>query len=298
VARATNKTPLPTIGATLFEHPGDPMRLAAYLEVKGKFTSYVRDKSGTFKAVSMAEEPVVSPGGDWVALNPWAKFQNSDMDHIKFIRPSTGETFTVATVKKPKRTMNPVWSRDGTKLLLSVIEDPAEKLQRTRDFVLIDLPSRKATHVETEYSDTATLIFTFTPDGTIARGFWDGKIYGIDYYNTSGQVTKSMHWVGMPRNRDWFSPSGRQFITVCPKQSADICVWDATTGARRATIHRPTDEGHLIGWFNESHILMQEPAKKKGMAEIRVISFVGKIERVLAEVKPLHGMLQFAPVPR
>lgn len=295
--KAASTLPLPSIGATFYEHPDDHVRLSAYLEVAGKYTGYVRDRAGAFKAVSTTEEPVVSPGGDWVVLNPWIKFQNSDMDFVKLTRLSTGESFTVTTVKKPLRTMNPIWSRDGTKLLLSAV-DMTKKPYTTRDFVLIDVQARKATHVSTEYQDDASLIFTFTPDGTIARGFFSGASRGIDYYNTSGQVIKSMHWVGMPRSGDWFSPSGKQFVTVCPKSAKELCVWDTRTGARRATVPRPTDESHLLGWFNENHLLVREPGKKKGTEHINIVDLTGAIARVLADVSPLNGQLQFAPAPR
>ncbi|WP_188194383.1 serine/threonine protein kinase [Nonomuraea sp. SYSU D8015] len=295
--KAASTLPLPAISATFYEHPDDHVRLTAYLEATGKYTGHVRDRAGTFKAVSTTEEPVVSPDGDWVALNPWVKYQNSDTDFVKLTRLSTGESFTVTTVKKPLQTMNPVWSRDGTKLLLTAV-DLTKKPYTTRDFVLIDLQTRKASHVSTEYQDDASLIFTFTPDGTIARGFFGGERTGIDYYNTSGQVIKSLHWVGMPRGRDWFSPSGKQFVTVCPKSAKELCVWDARTGARRATVPRKTDEGDLLGWFNENHLLVREPGKKKGIEHINIIDFVGATERVLADVSPLKGQLQFAAAPR
>ncbi|MEU4509970.1 protein kinase [Nonomuraea wenchangensis] len=295
--KAAADLPLPAIGATFHEHPDDRVRLASYLEVTRPYTGYVRERGGSFRSVGTTEEPVVAPGGDWVALNPWVKFQNSDMDVVKLLRLSTGESFTVQTARKPQRTMNPVWSRDGTKLLLTVINTAKEPFT-ARDFVLVDLSTRRALRVQTEYSDDASLIFTFAPDGTVVRGFFLGERRGIDFYNTSGQVARSMHWVGTPRDSDWFSPSGRQLVTVCPRSAKDLCVWDARTGARRATVPREDDEGALLGWFNESHLLVRDPAKKKGTAHVKIIDFVGRTERVLADVTPLKGLLRFGPVPR
>ncbi|MET7329861.1 serine/threonine-protein kinase [Nonomuraea sp. NPDC005650] len=295
-AKAATDTKLPVVGATLHENPKDPVRLAAYLEVAGKYTSYVRDRSGAFKAVGMAEEPMVSPDGDWVALNPWLKFQNAEMDQVKFTRLSTGESFTVATVKKPLQTMIPAWSRDGRRLLLSVVDNG--KPQRIVGFVLVDVAARKAVHVETAFTDNASLSFTFTPDGRIAKAYFDGKTNGIDFYSDSGQVIKSMHWVGLPRDRDWYSPSGKQFVTVCPGGRKDLCVWNAVTGDRLKTVPLADSEGNLLGWFDESHLLVQEPGKKKGTAQVKIIDLVGKTVRVLADVNPRKASLQFAAVPR
>ncbi|PZG24631.1 hypothetical protein C1I98_35365 [Spongiactinospora gelatinilytica] len=289
--KAASDLKLDRAQATLHEHPKDPLRLQAYLEVPSPFGSYVRDRAGAFKQVGTGEEPQVSPDGTWVVLNPWLKFRDSDTDHVRFLRPDTGEQFTVATVKKPLTTMTPVWSRDGSKVVLSVHED--KKIRRITGFVVIDVRTRTATHVRTEYTDDAALAFTFTPDGTIARGYYDGKVTGMEYYNLSGQVTKTFHWVGKPRSRDWFSPSGGQFVTVCP-DGENYCVWDAKTGNRRATV--PADEsGQLLGWFNENHLLVQDPVKgKKDADQIKVIDFVGATRRVLADVHPLKASLQFA----
>lgn len=117
---ASDDVELPDIGTTLHEHPQDRVRLTAYLQAKAPFKAFVRDASGRFEEVGQTEEPRVSPDGRWVALNPWVKFQNSEMDHVRVRDLSTGESFTVQTVRKPDTTMVPVWSRDGRRLLLSI----------------------------------------------------------------------------------------------------------------------------------------------------------------------------------
>ncbi|RBQ19788.1 hypothetical protein DP939_13845 [Spongiactinospora rosea] len=294
--KAASDLKLDRAQATLHEHPNDPLRLQAYLEVSSPFGSYVRDRSGAFKQVGTGEEPQVSPDGTWVVLNPWLKFRDSDTDQVRFLRPDTGEQFTVSTVKKPLKTMFPVWSRDGSKVLLSIHDD--HEPQRITGFVLIDVRTRTATQVEAEYTDDAALAFTFTPDGTVARGYHDGKAVGMEYYNLSGQVTKSFHWVGKPRSRDWFSPSGERFVTVCPDEK-NYCVWDTKTGDRRATVRTGPDGQQLLGWFNENHLLVQDPVKgKKNADQVKVIDFVGATKRVLADVHPLKAALQFARVAR
>ncbi|SDG92112.1 serine/threonine-protein kinase [Nonomuraea jiangxiensis] len=293
--KATADVELPAIGVTLHEHPNDPVRVASYLESSGTYTSYARDRSGAFKAVSTTEQPAVAPGGDWVALNPMIKFQSSEVDQIKFTRLSTGESFVVSTVRRPLQTMIPVWSRDGGKLLLSVYDDSEQR--RLVGFVVVDVTTRKAVYVETEYLDDASLNYVFAPDGTISRGYWDGKRGGIEFYDMSGQVTKTMHWVGLPRGSDWFAPDGKRFATLCPS-GKEFCVWDLRTGARRATVPLGDPGGHFLGWFNDQHLMMQDPGKKKGTQVIKVIDLSGATQRVLADLATTKAtLLQFARVP-
>ncbi|MEV4476876.1 serine/threonine-protein kinase [Nonomuraea sp. NPDC049504] len=284
------------IDGVLHEHPGDAMRLVSYLGASGDFTSYVREKSGAFKAVGKYEQPLLSPAGEWVALNPLIKFQGTDTDQVKFTSLTTGESFVVSTVKKPLNTMRPFWSRDGSKLLLSVY-DTEKKPELVVGFVVVDVAARKAVHVKTEYADDATLVHTFAPDGTVVRTYWDGRQKGIAFYDMSGQVSKTMHWVGHPKGGEWFSPSGARLATICPS-GKEYCVWDVRTGARQATVPFTKGEGAFLGWFNEKHLLVQDPGKKKGTMQIKIIDLLGRTTRVLADLatdKP--HMLQFAYQP-
>ncbi|MFD0662989.1 protein kinase domain-containing protein [Thermocatellispora tengchongensis] len=290
--KAKTDTELPDIGATLYEHPDDGVRFTSYLQYKHPYRAFVRAPSGEFEPVGSIEEPVLSPDGTWVALNPGLKFHNSDRDHIGFTNLTTGEKFTVNTVKKPNQTVFPIWSRDGRRLLLSAVD---EKREYVLGFVLVDVAARTATVVRTEWTDDGSLIFTFTPDGTVARGYSTGDSHGIQFYDLSGKVIRTMNWVGKPRYRDWYSPSGKLFATICPKV-VDVCVWNATTGTRVATVPIPDDVG-LLGWFNEDHLLI-ETRKKGGRGEIKIVNFVGEVKRVLADISPKRGVLHFAPVVR
>ncbi|MEU6795198.1 protein kinase [Nonomuraea wenchangensis] len=293
--KADKDVKLPDIEATVHEHASDAVRLAAYLQTEEPYTTFARDAAGTFQKVGLGEEPVVSPDGAWVALNPWLKFQDSDLDQVKFVNLKTGERFTVNTVKKPQQTWFPTWSRDSKRVVLSVTDGKRTKIS---GFALVDLTTRTAKVVEAEYSDDISLAFTFTPDGGLARGYNDGDTNGIDFYNDAGQVIRSMHWVGKPRNRDWFSPSGKLFYTVCPKGD-DLCVWNAETGVRVATVPDIDPKANLLGWFDEAHLLVQQPDKKnKKRAEVRIVNLVGHVSRVLADVNPLNGALNWASAVR
>ncbi|MBT2234961.1 serine/threonine-protein kinase [Nonomuraea sp. NEAU-A123] len=288
--KADKDVKLADIDAILHENSADPVRLAAYLQVKRPFKAFARDRTGQFKEVGLAEEPRVSPMGDWVALNPWVKFQTSDMDHVRFTNLNTKESFTVNTVKKPAQTWSPAWSRDGGRLLLSIMN---AKRDRITGFVVVDVRARTATVVKTQYSDASSLPFAFTPDGKIARGYNSIKSHGIETYDMSGKVTHSMHWVGRPRDVSWYSPSGKQFMTVCPT-GKEVCIWDATTGDRKATVPDIKDDSYLLGWFDEDHILVQESAKK-GRAQVEIVDFLGKVERVLVDLAPNNSARQFGP---
>ncbi|MEU7859122.1 serine/threonine-protein kinase [Nonomuraea sp. NPDC049141] len=287
--KADKDVKLTDIDAVLHENSADPVRLAAYLQVKRPFKAFARDRAGQFQEVGLAEEPRVSPMGDWVALNPWIKFQSSGMDHVRFTNLNTKESFTVNTVQKPAQTWYPSWSRDGGRVLLSITN---AKRDRITGFVAVDVRARTATVVKTQYTDDSSLPFAFTPDGKIARGYSSPKSNGIETYDMSGKVTHSMHWVGRPRDVSWYSPSGKQFMTVCPT-GKEVCVWDATTGDRKATVPSVKDGSLLLGWFDEDHILVQENAKK-GRAQVEIVDFLGKVERVLVDLAPHNSARQFA----
>ncbi|GLW07969.1 hypothetical protein Misp01_30990 [Microtetraspora sp. NBRC 13810] len=291
---AASDRELPAIGATLHEHPEDPVGVVGYLQGKYPFGGYVRTGTGGFRRISMTDEPIVSPAGDWVALNPWFKFQNSDTDRIGFLNLATGERFSVATVQKPQETWFPTWSRDGRRLLLSVT---SEKRERITGFVLVDVAARKATVVESEFSDNPSLNFAFTPDGTITRGFYNNDRFGVDLYDATGRVIRTMHWVGRPVGYDWYSPSGRYFVTVCPSEE-DACVWDARTGGRKATVRLPKKDASLLGWFNENNLIFQVPDGNGRTAKVHVVDLTGAKVRLLADVTRLRASLQFGRIAR
>ncbi|MBG0813222.1 serine/threonine-protein kinase [Planomonospora sp. ID82291] len=277
--------------AVVHEHPSDPVRLSAYLLTAQPFTSYLRERSGSFREVGAAEEAVPSPDGRWVALNPWLKFTDSDQDRVRLSAPAAGERFAVDTVKQPLRTMFPVWSRDGSRLLLSIL-DPGKDL--ITGFVLVDPAARTAAAVQTEYFDNAARPFTFMPDGRIARAFSDGERIGINVYGADGRVTRSLPWVGAPQGTSWFSPSGALFATYCPRGDGTACVWSAEPGNRRATVALPP-KAELAGWFNEQHLIVRVPHKKG--TRLQLVDLTGAVARVLVDMpKKNEAFLRFDPV--
>ncbi|WP_061289012.1 WD40 repeat domain-containing serine/threonine protein kinase [Herbidospora cretacea] len=264
----------------LRESADDPVRMNGYLLLDAPFASYVRRANGTVTEVGRGEEPMVSPDGKRVVLSPWVKYLRSDYDYVTVRDLKTGAEFTVNTVRKPLQTVVPSWSRDGTRIVLSV-EDTEEK--RTVGFVVVDVGTRVANFVKTEYTGGTAYPFGFTPDGQVARGYSDGRHRGLEVYDTQGMLTRTLHWVGVPRDRSWFSPSGRSLATLCPN-SDDICVWDMKSGARLATVPTPDDSySYWQGWFTDRHFVVRVPTKKG--YELRIVDLLGNVERVLATVE-------------
>ncbi|MFB9893236.1 protein kinase domain-containing protein [Planobispora takensis] len=289
VEKASRNIPLPDIGIVLHEHPEDPVRLSGYATVEAPFDTFAREKGkDVYRRVDNVMSPALSPDEELVALSPNLKFTQSDTDYLKITEVATGEAFTVPTVKKPFETAFPVWSADGSKVLLSVVQ---KDKQVSGGFVLVDVAARKSTLVVTEVVGSSTDPFTFAPDGSVARRYFDGKTSGADFYNLQGQIVRTMHWVGAPRSVNWFSPSGKLFTTVCPKDQG-ICVWDTATGNRRHTIPG-TDVNELLGWFNENHLLVVKNVGKNRQAQ--VIDFAGGTQRVLADImgRKVNSILSF-----
>ncbi|WP_436763084.1 serine/threonine protein kinase [Streptosporangium sp. V21-05] len=279
VEKTTTDVELPGTGITLHENPKDPVKMGAYLNVKAPFAAFAREKGKeTFKQVASALQPVLSPRGDLVALNPFGKFADSSFDYVRILDLGNGSQFNVRTVERPLEGHNPVWSQDGSKVLLSV-RNPAK--EQSDGFVVVDVAARRATHVRTESVGSDTFPATFAADGSVARGYYDGKGYGVDFYGPNGQAIRTMHWVGQPRSTGWFSPSGKLFATVCPKGDT-VCVWDSVSGNRRYTL-AIGEQTRFIGWFNNNHLLLQNPVKKG--SKIEVVDLYGKSVRGLADLE-------------
>ncbi|MEU4408747.1 WD40 repeat domain-containing serine/threonine protein kinase [Streptosporangium sp. NPDC023963] len=279
VEKTTEDVELPGTGITLHESPKDPVKLGGYVNIKVPFASFARERGKeTFIQVASAMQPVLSPQGDLVALNPIGKFADSSFDYLRIRDLRNGAQFDVPTVERPREGHNPVWSKDGSKVLLSVRDTDEEK---SDGFVVVDVAARRATHVRTESVGADTFPVTFAPDGSVARGYYDGKGHGVDFYGPNGQATRTMHWVGQPRNTTWFSPSGALFATICPKGNT-VCVWDTLSGHRRYTMDI-RENTRFVGWFNNNHLLLQNPVKKG--SKIEVVDLYGKSVRVLADLK-------------
>ncbi|MEO3811761.1 serine/threonine-protein kinase [Sphaerisporangium sp. B11E5] len=307
--KATKKITTPDVPITVHEHPSDPVRLVSYFvqdNDKKQYASYVRDLGkDTFTVVGRNADfgdPTVSPDGNWVAVNPWLKFAASNYDSAGFINRTTGEKFSVDTLKEPLRGLSGTWSRDSRHYLLTVYNfDVDKETQYPAGFVVVDVQTRKATAVMTDDERDGYGNFDFSPDGTTVAGAYEGKgkvRFGLRFRTLDGKVGRTMPWVGLIPGPGLFSPSGTSFYTYCPDKNSDsgICVWNLASGNRTATIPSFSDEASVQGWWDEGHLIVYDPRKET--KKYVVIDFHGKIQRTLVEVdkkaKDITHQLRFA----
>ncbi|GII79884.1 hypothetical protein Sru01_48660 [Sphaerisporangium rufum] len=279
---------------TTHENPADPIRLNAYFIAdiaKKKYETYVRDPGAdTFKMIAKDGEfgdPLPSPDGRWIAINPWLKFAGGDHDYLTFIDRATGAKFSVETLEQPLRGLAASWSRDSRRVLLTVYEfDDKKKQQYPTGFVTVDVTTRKATIVRTDDQRDGYGNFVWSPDGRFVVGAYEKKNprFGLRFRDLTGNVVRTLPWVGLIPGDGTFSPSGRSFYTYCPTRTGkdpDYCVWSAETGNRIATIPSGAGDSSIQQWWDEHHLLVLKPAKKE--EKWVVIDFHGEEKRTLVE---------------
>lgn len=146
------------------------------------------------------------------------------------------------------------------------------------------------TYLALPRSSRAAGFFRWTPDGTGVIGPYTTpeQVLGTRVWDLSGRLVRSMHWTGSPIGEgDVFSPSGRLFATTqCEKRNA-LCLWDAATGVRAGTVPA-VKGGGLLGWYDEEHLIVSEPAGEDRVRAV-VTDLKGREGRVLAEVRKVPG---------
>ncbi|MEU6714578.1 hypothetical protein ABZ897_24180 [Nonomuraea sp. NPDC046802] len=293
VPQTTRRIALPN-GGTLYEHPADPIKLGTLRigEADQRSAVYARvPGSDTFergRGPNVSAE--ISPDGRWLAVVNELYFSVSDRQEAVFTDRRTGARFSLPVAAAPDVAQFPQWSRDSRKLLLSVMRNDVEQhVPFTQGFVMLDVEARTSTFVPTSEPEQTkdnpnAPTYKWTPDGTGVAGFYTTpeSAMGLRFRDLTGRVTRSMHWVGHVVGEEWFSPSGRMFVTTsCPR--APICVWDTATGQRRATVPGPAKQ-YMIGWWDDTH-LVNGVWTGKNTLRLTVVDLKGKQTRVLADVK-------------
>lgn len=264
--------PLPGTGVSVAEKTGDPVRLSAY-GLGGKQV-YLRGPKGFTRKQGLTEV-AVSPDLTRAAGVP-ASYQGG-FDGMVLIDRATGRSTRVATVKKPLTASYASWSRDGSKVALTVEQKVSGKW-RSIGYTVVDVATRKARTVRVKGLDAKASLW-WSPDGTLVARYKTG----VRFYRASdGRTIKTYLSAGLPTGpEDGFSPSGKRLTTWCPARFAEhVCLVDPATGtiARRVAV-RPSA---LFGWWDESHLIAVLP--KGGAYQLAVVDLSGKVSRVLGAV--------------
>ncbi|WP_169984635.1 hypothetical protein [Microbispora sp. H10836] len=293
-----------TPGLTLHENPSDPVILTSYhATVDGQVElAYARLPQGGFEAVGGDTlEAAVSAGGRWLAVLNSIHNADSERQSIAFTDRRTGERFSVTGLSSPYFSQGPQWSRDGTRLLLTVLDfGKGPEAMYPAGFLVADPATRRARYVQTANpedaraylalpkSARATGYFRWTPDGTGVVGPYTTpeQALGTRVWDLSGRLLRSMHWTGPSiGGGDLFSPSGRLFVTTRCERRRAVCLWNAVTGARAATVPRH-EGGAVLGWYDEEHLIVSEAAGKDRVRAV-VTDLKGRKVRTLAEARKL-----------
>ncbi|TDE54575.1 serine/threonine protein kinase [Nonomuraea mesophila] len=112
---SVSEVELQDTGITVHESPDDPVWVSSYHDQrKGQAGSYVRDPATRrFAFFGNLEEPIVSPGGGYVASLSSTRLQRTDFETIRLRERATGRDRDLRTVDKPATLFWPAWSPDG-----------------------------------------------------------------------------------------------------------------------------------------------------------------------------------------
>ncbi|MFI6387846.1 hypothetical protein [Nonomuraea sp. NPDC050540] len=266
--------PLPGTGVTVQEQASDPVRLSSY--GFGTKRTYLRALTGdTFVRQKGFSEAALSPDGRRVAAVPDA--YRSGWDSVVVTDRVAGKPARVRTVRKPLTASYASWSRDGTKVVLTVEKKVGGKW-RTTGFTVVDALASTARTV-TVTGTAARAGFWWTPDGNLIAEY--GK--GLRVYNPAdGKVVRTFPSIGLPTGpEDAFSPSGRQLAMWCPSSFTEqLCVVDPASGKIVRRVRAEPEA--LFGWWDEGHVIAV--TAWQGAYRLVVLDLTGKTKRVLAGV--------------
>ncbi|WP_170991288.1 serine/threonine-protein kinase [Herbidospora galbida] len=268
-ATSTVDVEIETLGVTLHENPADGLWASSYEDTQGdgEGTGYVRDPAtGRFVSVGAMTEPLVSPGGRFVAVLSAARLLTSDFDFIAVTDRTTGTTREVKTLTRPALARRPVWSADGTRLLMTAtgLEDDSP----ATGFVLVD-PVTGTTETRDVAAGGDEAFHWGPEEGTLARE--TGGTTTV--YTLTGEVVRELKDTG-----DLHATRDGLLLTGCA--AGRLCLLDAVTGAERRRF--PLAKGLIVGgWLDDDHVMASRRGKDR--FEVVLLDLDGKQTRVLAE---------------
>ncbi|MEU7742818.1 protein kinase [Nonomuraea sp. NPDC049158] len=281
---STTTAKVPGTKITLHENPADPVWVnSAYGTVRRGEGSpaYVRDaKTGKFQYFGNFQQPTVSPYGAYVAALSITTLTRTDYNTIRLVTTATGEDVELRTADKPGNTLDARWNADGRHLLMT-FSNGRPGSQNTAGFVIVDAATKSVRSRLTPGGRKGG--YSWGPDAsTLMRQERDGA---ISFVGLDGTVVRTFRDKGDLMNVGTATVrigtgTATVFATVCPGTLKGICLWDATTGARRAVI--PSDKSTTFnGWLDSEHFLTT--VTKAGTTRLVLAGLDGKTKRVLAE---------------
>ncbi|MEU4834625.1 serine/threonine-protein kinase [Streptosporangium sp. NPDC023615] len=278
---STTGVRVPGTRITLRENPADTERVSVYQDPRGNAggtPTYLRRGTGAeFRFLGTFMTAVVAPGGARVAVNPDNKFELGEFDLVRVVDPAGGPEVRIRTVDTPLKTFDPYWDPQGRRILLTIYEN-LEKPRHTRGFVIVDVVSRTA-RITRVPGDGADSPYVWGPDATsVVHAGPDGSVL---VHRLDGTLSRTLPKVGaLTRESVRNTSLGKVFVTECPDKTDGMCVWDAVTAARRATV--PIPKGTRFGgWLGDRHFLATVPGRRT--TKVVMLDLRGRTVRVLAD---------------
>ncbi|MEV0620972.1 serine/threonine-protein kinase [Nonomuraea sp. NPDC050404] len=278
---STSELKLPGTGITLHENPADPVWVSSYHDKRDgegrTMPAYARDPAtGTFAFFGNWEEPVISPGGAYVASLSDTRLQRQDHETIRLRERSTGQDRHLRTVDKPAALYAPTWADDGRRLLLTVY-DKVEAPSTSVGFVIVDAVTGIVNRTEAEGGGG---VYAWGVDSkTVLHETKDGTIRVLD---PNGRARRTFPGKGelLPGGARR-TTLGTVFATKCTGEAAtDVCFWDEGTGQPKGTIKLEKGSS-FSGWLDDEHIMITATGAKR--TEVLLADVKGRSVRVLAD---------------
>ncbi|SNS46627.1 Serine/threonine protein kinase [Streptosporangium subroseum] len=275
---STTDLKIPGTKITLHENPSDAEGVTSYEDRRRGSETYLRqDGSAKFRFLGTLMTAIAAPGGERVVVNPTNKFLNGEFDLVRVLDAAGAPEVQIRTVDSPMVTFHPHWDVTGTRVLLTVFEGLTGD-SHSRGFAIVDVASRTA-RIALVPDETDPSEYVWGPDSaSVMHTRPDGA---VRFHRLDGSVLRTVPGVGELTADDVRSTSlGTVFTTRCPDKSRDVCLWDAETAKRRATV--PIGEGMGYGgWLGDRHLLTTTTEGRT--REVVMLDLRGKIARVLAD---------------
>ncbi|GAA1001954.1 hypothetical protein GCM10009555_107430 [Acrocarpospora macrocephala] len=260
-------------GITLHERSEDPVQLTAVVPLKRGEPVYLRDYGDTFTKRDKFDEIVASPVGDMAVGIP-DEFEDG-YDHVVFLSRTGDDPIWIRTTERSSNTVTPFWSRDGRRVVMTT-----EQAGRSTGFVIVDALTKTVRRVPVPGMDRRAVV-RWTPDGrSLAAHYGDG----VRFYALDGRALRTLPGVGAFANaEDVFSPSGRLFVTYCPSDEDEACVWDVKTGKNVERVRVTLED--IFGWWDEEHLICakEDPAARYP-TYIALVELNGHTARIIADI--------------